>query len=65
MRCLKYTSPCSVIGILSNVSWAWGHVKRGENLTYFEYEIRDDEKWVRVEARDAGGKRAWSNIFAV
>ncbi|MBO7299274.1 MAG: PHP domain-containing protein [Kiritimatiellae bacterium] len=60
-----YTSPCSVIGVISNISWAWGHVKREENLTYFEYEIRDDEKWVRVEARDANGKRAWSNIFVI
>lgn len=58
-----YTSPCNVIGIISNISWAHNHVQRGENLTHYEYEFRDDEKWIRIEARDSSGKKAWSNIF--
>ena len=57
------TSPCSVIGTLSNISWTRGRVARGEGLTHFEYEPCKNEKWVRVEARDENGKRAWSNIF--
>ncbi len=59
------TSPCAVIGILSNVCWSWGRTVRGEELTHFEYEIGNEEKWVRVEARDKNGKKAWSNIFVV
>ena len=57
------TSPCQVIGTLSNLSWEWGRTVRGNDLTHFEYEIRDTEKWIRVEARDKNGKKAWSNIF--
>ena len=59
------TSPCSVIGTLSNLSWEWQRTMRGEGLTHFEYEIREKDKWVRVEARDKNGKKAWSNIFVV
>ena len=57
------TTPCSIIGILSNLSWAHGHVLRGEDLTHFEYEIKDNERWVRVEVSDKDGKRAWSNVY--
>lgn len=59
------TSPCEIIGTLSNTCWAWGRVLRGTDITHFEYEIKDEEKWVRVEARDKNGKRAWSNIFVI
>ena len=59
------TSPCAIIGTISNLSWAWGRVLRGENLTHYEYEIRPTEKWIRVEARDKNGKKAWSNIFII
>lgn len=59
------TSPCQVIGTLSNLSWTWQRTKRGENITHFEYEFRENERWVRVEARDKNGKKAWSNIFVV
>ena len=59
------TSPCQIIGTLSNLSWEWGRVLRGDDITHFEYDIRDNEKWVRVEARDKNGKKAWSNIFVI
>ena len=59
------TSPCEIIGTISNLSWDRDRVLRGENLTHFEYEIREKDKWVRVEARDKNGKKAWSNIFVV
>ena len=59
------TSPCAVIGTVSNLSWTWERVLRGENVTHFEYEFRDNEKWVRVEVRDKNGKKAWSNIFII
>lgn len=58
-------SPASVIGVLSNLVWASGHVVRGNGLTHFEYEIKDNEKWVRVEIADENGKRAWSNLFVL
>lgn len=59
------TSPCEIIGTISNLSWTWDRVLRGENLTHYEYQIRENEKWIRVEARDKNGKKAWSNIFVV
>ena len=59
------TSPCEIIGTLSNLSWYRDRVLRGENLTHFEYEISQQEKWVRVEIRDKSGKKAWSNIFVI
>ena len=59
------TSPCEIIGTISNLSWDRDRVLRGENLTHFEYEIRSNDKWVRVEVRDKNGKKAWSNIFVV
>lgn len=59
------SSPCSVIGVLSNLAWTPDRVLRGEDLTYFEYTIKKNEKWVRVEVIDADGKRAWSNVVAL
>ena len=59
------TSPCQVIGTLSNLSWTWNRVLRGDDVDHFEYEIRDSEKWIRVEARDKNGKKAWSNIIVL
>ena len=59
------TSPCQIIGTISNLSWDRDRVLRGEDITHFEYQIRENEKWVRVEARDKNGKKAWSNIFVV
>ena len=59
------SSPCAVVGALSNVSWSWGRTHRKENITHFEYEFRAEDKWVRIEARDKNGKKAWSNIFVV
>ena len=58
-------SPCSVIGTLSNASYANERVLRGENLTHFAYTLKPLEKWVRVEVQDADGKYAWSNTFVI
>lgn len=59
------TSPCSIISALSNLSWASERTARGENVCHFEYKIKPLDRWVRIEARDADGKRAWSNIFVI
>ena len=34
-------------------------------LSSLEYEIKENEHWVRVEARDAEGRQAWSNIVVL
>ena len=57
------TSPCEIIGTISNLSWDSNRVLRGESITHFEYKIRPNNKWIRIEARDTNGKKAWSNIF--
>ena len=59
------SSPCSVIGTMSNLAWAANRVARGENLTHSEYEIKEKETWIRVEVIDAQGRHAWSNIIVV
>ena len=56
-------SECEQICFVSNLSWAAGRVLRGNNLTYAEYEINDNDKWVRVEIKDKKGKAAWSNYI--
>ena len=59
------TTPVSIIGTMSNGAWLPERVMRGENLTHFEYKLKNLEKWVRVEVEDSEGKRAWSNIFVI
>ncbi|MBE6731123.1 MAG: hypothetical protein E7564_05500 [Ruminococcaceae bacterium] len=56
------TETCSIC-VCSNAAWLPERVLKGENLTHFEYKIRPIEKWVRAEATDKNGKKAWSNIF--
>lgn len=58
-------SECSVIKFVTNASWVRERVFRGENLIHAEYDLKDFEKWVRVEVKDKDGKEAWSNIFEV
>ena len=58
------TSPASVIGIVSSLSWSKGRVLRGEGITHFEYTAKD-ERWLRVEVRDAEGRRAYSRFFVL
>ena len=56
-------TPCQYIAVVSNLAWAKSRVLRGEDLTHFEYEIKETEKWLRVQVRDSEGNFAWSNIF--
>jgi len=62
-RIVADCSICNLISFLSNSSWSQGKTFRGEGLTHAEYLLRDFEKWVRVEVRDANGKYAWSSII--
>ena len=59
------TSECTLISFMSNLSFARGKACRGEGLTHAEYEPKEDEKWVRVEVKDAEGLEAWSNIIQI
>ncbi len=56
-------SHCSKIMFLSNYVWAPDKIYRGDNLTYAEYPVKPDEKWVRVEVVDNQGRYAWSHII--
>ena len=58
-------SPCVAIRVITNSAYAKDRVIKGENLTEFEYTIKEYEKWVRVEAEDSDGKTAWSNVFVL
>ena len=50
---------------MTNMVWRAGRVARGAGLTHHEYTLKDDETWFRVEAYDAAGKLAWSNVWEV
>lgn len=56
---------CIMIDFLSNAAWGPDRITRGENLTHAEYQIKDFDKWVRVEVHDKDGNYAWSNIIKV
>ena len=56
-------SECVMIKFFSNASFINNSTLRGENLTHFEYEPQEWEKWVRVEVCDKSGNFAWSNII--
>jgi hypothetical protein len=58
-------SECVRISVLSNLVWTRERAFRGEGLTYAEHTLRDDERWIRVEVRDAEGREAWSNILTI
>lgn len=56
-------SPSVTAGVLSNLSFQLGHTARGEDITHFEYTLKENEKWARVQITDKNGRHAWSNIF--
>lgn len=58
-------SECVIISFLSNLSWSGGRVYRGEGLTHAEYTLKANDRWVRVEVKDAEGREAWSNIIQI
>ncbi len=62
----KIIADCSnavTIDFLTNTVWAADKMTRGKDLTHAEYTVKDFEKWVRVEVKDAEGRYAWSNII--
>ena len=55
-------SPCQEIVFLSNLVWC-KRVFTGNGLTEARYTPHANEIFIRVEATDADGKRAWTNIL--
>ncbi len=64
-RIIADSSKCNEIVFLSNLAWVPDRVHEGKGITHAEYKIKPDDKWIRVEAMDANGKFAWSNIFKI
>lgn len=64
-RIIVDCSPCRYVSALSNLAWTKGRTVRGEAITHFEYEIKETEKWLRIQACDAEGNLAWSNVIKV
>ncbi len=58
-------SDCAELCFQSNLAWVPDRVQKGDPITEAVYRIKEDERWVRVEARDAEGKYAWSNVITV
>ena len=56
-------SKCEMINFLSNSSWECDRIHRSHGITYAEYNIKNYEKWVRVEVLDEDGNYAWSNVI--
>ena len=57
-------SECVTLAFMSNAAWQSGRMKRGA-VTHAEYEIKPNDKWVRVEVKDKDGGYAWSNVITV
>ncbi|MBQ9784417.1 MAG: hypothetical protein IJW29_02845 [Clostridia bacterium] len=55
-------SPVAEIVFLSNVVWT-PRVFEGEGITEAHYVPRENEKFLRVQVKDADGKKAWTNII--
>lgn len=62
-RIIMDCSTCRYVSAQSNLVWTRGRTVRGEAITHFEYEIRETEKWIRIQACDAEGNLAWSNVI--
>ncbi len=58
-------SECTQMLFLSNFVIANGRTIEGDAITHGEYEIKEGEKWIRVEVEDKNGKYAWSNIIKI
>ena len=56
------TSPVSEIILYSNISWC-PRVFEGNGITEAHYKIQENESFIRAEAVDKNGKRAWTNII--
>jgi hypothetical protein len=56
------SSPCREIVVHSNMGWA-PRVFIGDGICEARYKIYDADKFVRAEAVDAYGRRAWTNIL--
>ncbi len=55
-------SPVAEIVFLSNLTWS-PRVFAGEGITEAHYVPRENERFLRVQVKDADGKMAWSNIL--
>lgn len=58
-------SPCTYVAALSNLAWTAGRITRGQNITHFEYECKETERWLRFQCCDEQGNLAWSNVCQV
>ncbi len=58
-------SACTMISFLSNLAWTADRVVKGKDLTRAEYQIKEFDRWVRVEVMDEDGRFAWSNLIFV
>ena len=57
-------SPVSSIVFQTGTPWIADRVTRADGLTHAEYTIKPSDLFVRIEAVDAEGKRAWSGYYS-
>lgn len=56
-------SPCQFVSVVSDCVWSRKRNITGENITSFDYEPVERDKYLRVEIRDKDGNWAWSQII--
>ena len=54
-------SPAESVVFYSNLPWSKGRVVTGHSITQCSYSVQNRDEFVRVEIRDAKGRRAWSS----
>lgn len=64
-KLIVHCSEASEVFFHSNVVWVADRAVRGEKITYAEYPIHQNDRFVRAEVVDARGRHAWSNFISI
>lgn len=57
------TSPADEIVFFTNKAYTSDRCVVGKNITYAEYKIKPEDKFVRIEVKDSEGRYAWSQYY--
>jgi hypothetical protein len=61
------TSPVEFIAFMTDTFYCRDRISRkdGQLITKGSYDIKETDKFVRVECKDTSGRKAWSQIIPI
>lgn len=62
---LVHCSPAEAVIFYSDSPWADGRAVIRHGITEFSYLVQKNDRFIRIEVRDAAGRKAWSSPFSV